>query len=163
MRHGNHRHQLGVKKAHRSAMLASLAGALITHGRIKTTLAKAKALRPFIEKIVTMSVKASKAEDLAQKLHFRRLAISRVRDKVAIKRLFDERAEEFLNRPGGYTRIYKLIARRGDSADMALIEFIEASDEGYTKGRKKKVSAKRKVVQHAKTEKEEAKSESTAE
>lgn len=140
MRHGNNKHKLGVKTAHRSALLANLAVALIEHGRITTTLAKAKAIRPFIEKLITLACKASKAQDAKDKLHFRRLAIARVRDPQAVAKLFDERAEEFLSRPGGYTRIYKLVPRIGDAASMALIELIDASDEGYKKSRKSKAA-----------------------
>lgn len=137
MRHGNHRHQLGVKKAHRFALVANLAVALFTHGRIKTTLAKAKALRPFAEKVITLAKKAAVTEDLAQKLHYRRLAIARIRDEKAVALLFDTKVNEFLNRSGGYTRIYKLIPRQGDAASMALIDLIEAGDEGYSGKRKR--------------------------
>ena len=136
MRHKNHRHQLGVKKEHRLALMANLAAALLTHGRIRTTLAKAKALRPFSEKIITLAKKAAATEDSAKKLHFRRLAIARVRDKGAVKKLFDERVEEFLVRNGGYTRIYKLVPRIGDAADMAIIELIDAADAGYEKSKR---------------------------
>jgi large subunit ribosomal protein L17 len=136
MRHKTKRHILGVSAPHRSAMLGNLSVALIEHGRIKTTLAKAKALRPFIEKIITFAKKAEVANDPARKLHFRRLAISRVRDKDAVAKLFDERVSEFSQRSGGYTRIIKLGARIGDAAEMALIEFLDASDEGYTKPKK---------------------------
>lgn len=137
MRHSKKRHKLGVSGPHRSAMMGNLAVALITHGRIETTLAKAKALRPFIEKIITLAKKAEKASDAARKLHFRRLAIARVRDKQAVAKLFDERVSEFVDRPGGYTRIYKLGQRIGDAAEMALIELIDGSDEGYESPKKK--------------------------
>lgn len=137
MRHSNRKHKLGVSGPHRSAMMGNLAVALITHGRIETTLAKARALRPFIEKIITLAKKAEKANDAARKLHFRRLAIARVRDKQAVAQLFDERVSEFVDRPGGYTRIYKIGQRIGDAAEMALIELIDGSDEGYTKPKKK--------------------------
>jgi large subunit ribosomal protein L17 len=136
MRHKTKRHILGVSASHRSALLGNLSVALIEHGRIKTTLAKAKALRPFIEKIITFAKKAEAANDPARKLHYRRLAISRVRDKAAVAKLFDERASEFASRNGGYTRIIKLGARIGDAAEMALIEFLDASDEGYAKPKK---------------------------
>lgn len=136
MRHSKRRHILGVTGTHRSAMMGNLSVAIITHGRIETTLSKAKALRPFIEKVITLAKKAAQANDAARKLHFRRLAISRVRDKKAVAKLFDEMATEFLDRPGGYTRIYKLGQRVGDAAEMALIEFIDGSDEGYEKSRK---------------------------
>ena len=125
-------------------MMGNLAVALITHGRIETTLSKAKALRPFIEKVITLAKKAEKANDAARKLHFRRLAISRVRDKQAVAKLFDELVTEFTNRPGGYTRIYKIGQRVGDAAEMALIELIDGNDEGYEKPKKK--SAKKKVA-----------------
>lgn len=123
-------------------MMGNLASALITHGRIETTLAKAKALRPFIEKIITLAKKAENTSDVARKLHFRRLAISRVRDKKAVAKLFDERVTEFLDRPGGYTRIYKLGQRIGDAAEVALIELIDGADEGYGKKPKKKAARK---------------------
>jgi large subunit ribosomal protein L17 len=118
-------------------MMGNLAVAIITHGRIETTLSKAKALRPFIEKVITLAKKAEQANDAARKLHFRRLAVARVRDKKAVAVLFDERASEFADRPGGYTRIYKIGQRIGDAAEMALIELIDASDEGYDKPKRK--------------------------
>lgn len=165
MRHSKRRHILGVSGPHRSALLGNLSVALITHGRIKTTLAKAKGLRPFIEKVITLAKKAHQANDAARKLHFRRLAISRVRDKKAVAELFDNKVEEFINRPGGYTRIYKLGQRVGDAAEMALIELINASDEGYPKPSKKagKPAAKKVVEEEATedsvTEAEEAETE----
>lgn len=137
MRHSKRRHVLGVSGPHRSAMMGNLAVAIITHGRIETTLSKAKALRPFIEKVITLAKKAEQANDAARKLHFRRLAVARVRDKKAVAVLFDERASEFADRPGGYTRIYKIGQRIGDAAEMALIELIDASDEGYDKPKRK--------------------------
>lgn len=130
MRHLKHRHELGVKKAHRPALMANLALALIKEGRIKTTLAKAKALRPFIEKIITLAKNGTLAD--------RRLAASRLRNKEAVQLLFNEKVEEFKDRQGGYTRIYKIGTRVGDAAEMALIELIPAADEGYGKKRKKK-------------------------
>jgi len=123
-------------------MMGNLAVALITHGRIQTTLTKAKALRPFIEKIITLAKKADSANDAARKLHFRRLAISRVRDKAAVAKLFDERVSEFTERNGGYTRIYKLGQRIGDAAEVALIELIDGNDEGYSKKPAKKAAKK---------------------
>lgn len=152
MRHSNKRHKLGVSGPHRSAMMGNLSVALIQHGRIQTTLSKARALRPFIEKIITLAKKAEKANDAARKLHFRRLAIARVRDKQAVGKLFDELVTEFTERSGGYTRIYKLGQRIGDAAEMALIEFVDGNDEGYsTKPKKKaaKKSAKKKAAENA--------------
>ncbi|MDR1458471.1 MAG: 50S ribosomal protein L17 [Puniceicoccales bacterium] len=146
MRHGKHRYLLGRKKEHRKALMANLARALFTHGKITTTLAKAKALRPFAEKMITLAKRANVASDQAVKLHFRRLAISSVRDVKAVGKLFDNGVTEFLNRSGGYTRIYKLLPRRGDDAKMAIIEQIKADDRGYKKQnlrRRRRSSAKR--------------------
>ena len=155
MRHSKRRHVLGVTGPHRAAMMGNLSVALITHGRIETTLAKAKALRPFIEKVITLAKKAEQANDAARKLHFRRLAVARVRDKKAVAKLFDERVSEFTNRAGGYTRIYKLGQRIGDAAEMALIEMIDASDEGYEK-LKRKAAPKAKTKTKAKAAPEAA-------
>ena len=147
MRHSKRRHLLGVTGPHRSAMMSNLALALIKNGRIETTLAKAKALRPYIEKIITLAKKAKKTNDAARKLHFRRLAIARVRDKKAVAVLFDERVNEFIERPGGYTRIYKLGQRVGDAAEMGLIELIDSNDKGYEKPKKK--ATKKKATKKA--------------
>ncbi len=155
MRHQKHRHMLGVKREHRSAMVAALASALFNHRRIETTLAKAKALRPFAEQLITLAKKAAQSEDGAQKLHLRRLAAARLRNPGALQALFDERASEFLNRAGGYTRIYKLVPRASDATPMALIELIPASDEGYKKSKRKgagKAKAKGGKKAEAKTE-----------
>ena len=146
MRHRKHNHQLGVKTAHRTSMLANLSCSLIENGRIKTTLARARALRQTIEKIVTLAKKAHLAQDSAKKIHYRRLAISRLRSKVATKKLFDELAVQFVDRQGGYTRIYKLaLPRLGDAAEMALIEFVE-EPESKKKKKKSKKTAKKAVV-----------------
>jgi len=137
MRHRKHSHQLGVTKEHRLALMANLSSALIKHGRIRTTLKKAKALRPFVERVITLAKKGE--------LHQRRIALSRVRDADAVHLLFEEKAEQFADRNGGYTRIYKLGTRRGDAAEMALIELIGADDEGY--GRKSRPKAKKESRQ----------------
>jgi len=142
MRHQNHRSGLGVTREHRAAMLSNLAAGLITHGRIQTTLTKARALRPFIEKVITKAKKAAAAKDKKDALHLRRLAMTDVRDKEAVALLFNEKVKEFTGRAGGYTRIYKLSPRRvGDAAEMALIEFVKADDVGYKKSRGKKATA----------------------
>lgn len=141
MRHRKHSNQLGVKKEHREALLANLSTALLTHGRIETTLKKAKALRPFVEKVITLAKNGS--------LHSRRVAISRVRDTDAVHGLFDDKVEQFRDREGGYTRIYKLGTRRGDAAEMALIELIDADDEGYEKKGKSKSKAKTETKEEA--------------
>jgi large subunit ribosomal protein L17 len=154
MRHGKHKYLLGRKKEHRKALMANLATAFFNHGKITTTLAKAKALRPFAEKIITLAKHANAATDQAVKLHFRRLAISNVRSPGAIKKLFDETVTEFLDRNGGYTRIYKLLPRRGDDAKMAIIEQVKADDRGYKKqsaSRRKRMAGK-----HSEKKKESA-------
>jgi len=146
MRHLKHHASLGVTREHRRAMLSNLAAALITHGRIRTTLAKARALRPFIEKIITKAKRAAGKSEPRDALHLRRLALRRVRDEDALTLLFNEKFKEFANRSGGYTRIYKLGPQRiSDAAELALIEFVKADDPGYKKSGsgKRKRSAKR--------------------
>lgn len=130
MRHQKHSNQLGVKKEHRAALMANLASALIREGRIQTTLKKAKALRPFAERLVTLAKKGGIAN--------RRLAMARLRDGAAVTKLFNELVGEFVNRPGGYTRIYKLgTPRLGDAAELAIIEWVTAEDPGYRSSRRK--------------------------
>jgi len=161
MRHRKHNHQLGVKTAHRTSMLANLCCSLIENGRIKTTLARARALRPTIEKIITLAKKSHLAQDPAQKIHYRRLAISRLRSKSATKKLFDELVEQFAKREGGYTRIYKLaLPRLGDASEMALIEFVE---EPASKKKKKKAKKPSSKAKESKTENEPSVTESEAE
>jgi large subunit ribosomal protein L17 len=141
MRHNKHHASLGVTVEHRRAMMSNLAAALITHGRIETTLAKAKALRPFIEKVITKAKQAAAKTEKKDALHLRRIALSDVRDETAVTKLFNETHKEFTNRPGGYTRIYKLgQQRQGDAAEMALIEFVKADDPGYKKSKGKKTA-----------------------
>ncbi|MGA3006295.1 MAG: 50S ribosomal protein L17 [Opitutaceae bacterium] len=144
MRHQKHHASLGVTREHREAMLSNLAASLIKHGRIKTTLAKARALRPFIEKVITKAKRASAATEKSAALHLRRLALRDVRDEDAISLLFNEKVTQFAGRAGGYTRIYKLgAARISDAAELALIEFVAAEDTGYKKSKGRK-SAKQK-------------------
>ena len=135
MRHCKHNQQLGVKKEHRQALLANLASALLEHGRIETTLAKAKALRPFVERVITLAKRAQKASP-ERALYLRRLTISRIRNKGAAHTLFEERVDEFADRNGGYTRIYKLGRRIGDGAEMAIVALVGSADEGYRNSRK---------------------------
>jgi large subunit ribosomal protein L17 len=141
MRHNKHRSSLGVTREHRKALLSNLAVGLITHGRIQTTLTKAKALRPFIERVITKAKKASAAKDKKDAVHLRRLALQDVRDKEAIALLFNEKVKDFNSRVGGYTRIYKLSPQRvGDAAEMALIEFVKSDDTGYKKSKGRKAA-----------------------
>src|SRR5882672_6648568 len=146
MRHNKHHASLGVTREHRKAMLSNMGASLIKHGRIETTLTKAKALRPFIEKIVTKAKKAAAATEKKDAIHYRRMALKEVRDESAVTLLFNEKVKQFEKRLGGYTRIYKLGPQRiGDAAEMALIEFVGAEDEGYkkSKGSAKKKSARK--------------------
>ena len=144
MRHLNHHSSLGVTREHRASMLSNLAASLITHGRIQTTLGRARVLRPFIEKVITKAKQAAAKTEKRDALHLRRLALRDVRDEDAVTLLFNEKYKEFVNRQGGYTRIYKLGPQRiSDAAELALIEFVKADDPGYkkSKGRKKAKAA----------------------
>ena len=117
MRHRSKTVKLKRNASHRRALLANLAISLIEHGRIKTTLGKAKALRPVAEKLITLA----KRDDL----HSRRLAIAFLRQKETVQKLFSETAPASKDRQGGYCRITKLGARMGDSAPMAIIEWVD--------------------------------------
>jgi large subunit ribosomal protein L17 len=118
MRHQKKTLKLGLTAAHRKALLANQVCSLIEHQRIKTTLAKAKAVRPLAEKMVTLGKKGS--------LHARRTALAVLRQKDAVKKLFDDIAPRSAARNGGYTRIVKLGARKSDSAPVAFIEWVDA-------------------------------------
>lgn len=135
MRHGNKINHLGRKTAHRKAMLANMACSLIEHKRINTTLAKAKALKLFVEPLVTKS-----KEDTT---HNRRVAFSRLRNKYAVTELFKEVSVKVGDRPGGYTRIIKLGNRLGDNAEMALIEFVDYNTTYNVEKAAKKKSTRR--------------------
>lgn len=145
MRHKKHTHSLaGRSVAHRAATLSNMAASLIEHDRIETTLAKAKALRPFIEKIITKAKQAAAKTEKKDAIHLRRLALKDVRNEDMVTLLFNEKYKEFVNRNGGYTRIYKLgLPRISDAAEMALIEFVKADDQGYKKSSKKASKAKK--------------------
>ncbi|MBK0383274.1 50S ribosomal protein L17 [Pedobacter sp. SD-b] len=120
MRHGKKFNHLGRKTAHRKAMLANMASSLIEHKRITTTLAKAKALRVYVEPIITKSKNDT--------THSRRTVFAYLQNKEVVTTLFREVAEKVANRPGGYTRIVKLPNRLGDNAEMALIELVDFND-----------------------------------
>ena len=126
MRHGDKVKNLSRTKSHRDALLSNLAVALITHKRIVTTVAKAKALRVYAEPLITKSK--------TNTTHQRRIVFSRLQDKAAITELFSTIAEKVAGRPGGYTRIIKLGARTGDNAEMAMIELVDFN-EVYGKGK----------------------------
>ena len=120
MRHGKKVNHLGRKTAHRKSMLANMACSLIEHKRINTTVAKAKALKQFVEPMITKS-----KEDTT---HNRRIVFARLRQKEAVAELFREVAAKVGDRPGGYTRIIKLGNRLGDNADMAMIELVDFNE-----------------------------------
>lgn len=136
MRHGKKVNHLGRQASHRNAMLANMACSLIEHKRINTTVAKAKALKQYIEPLVTKS-----KEDTT---HNRRIVFSYLKNKYAVTELFREVAAKVGDRPGGYTRIIKLGNRLGDNADMAMIELVDFN-ELYNGGKKevKKASTRR--------------------
>ena len=120
MRHRKKVIKLGRKTAHRKAMLANMASSLIEHKRINSTLTKVKALKVFIEPLITKSK--------TDNTHNRRLCFSKLRNKIAVATLFDEVAKKIGDRPGGYTRIIKLGNRMGDNASMAMIEFVDYNE-----------------------------------
>ena len=121
MRHGKKISKLQRRAPHRRALLANLAVSLITHGRIKTTLAKAKALRPYAEKLITLGKSGS--------LHDRRRAVSIIHNEVAVKRLFEVVAPLNAERKGGYCRITKLPARQTDASPMGIIEWVDMPED----------------------------------
>jgi large subunit ribosomal protein L17 len=166
MRHGDKIKNLGRKKAHRDALLSNLACQLIAHKRITTTVAKAKALRTYVEPLIT--------KGKTNTTHQRRVVFSYLQDKDAIIELFSTVAEKIAGRPGGYTRIIKLGARTGDNAEQALIELVDFN-EIYGKGKEerkegakrtrrgrgasKKAEGEAKAENEGKAEKEEASTE----
>jgi large subunit ribosomal protein L17 len=128
MRHGNAHRKLGRTTAHRTAMFANMAASLIKHEQIVTTLPKAKELRPFVEKLVTLAKRGD--------LHARRIAISRVRDTDQVGKLFGTLGPRYKARPGGYIRVLKAGFRHGDNAPLAVIEFVDRdeSEKGKDSG-----------------------------
>ena len=145
MRHQKKTVKLSRTAEHRKALLANQVCSLIEHQRIKTTLAKAKATRPLAERLVTLGKNGS--------LHARRMAFSVLRQKDAVKKLFDEIAPRSTNRNGGYTRIVRLGQRKSDSASMAFIEWVDAARVVEEKPAEEK-KAKRKEVEPSAKQKE---------
>jgi large subunit ribosomal protein L17 len=124
MRHRRAGKKLGRDSAHRKALYSNLAGALIEHGRIKTTEAKAKAVKPFAEQMITLGKRGD--------LHARRLALAELRSQDVVHQLFADVAPRFADRPGGYTRIVRLGPRNGDSAEMVYLELVDYVPAGGT-------------------------------
>jgi len=135
MRHGKKHNHLGRKTAHRKAMLANMACSLIEHKRINTTVAKAKALRVFVEPLITKSK--------ADTTHNRRIVFSYLRNKYAVTELFREVSVKVADRPGGYVRIIKLGNRQGDNAPMAMLELVDYNEIYNPKGKTVKKSTRR--------------------
>jgi len=135
MRHGKKFNHLGRKAAHRKAMLSNMACSLIEHKRIKTTVAKAKALRKFVEPLITKSK--------ADTTHNRRVVFSYLRDKYAVTELFKEISVKIADRPGGYVRIIKLGNRQGDNAPMAMVELVDYNELYNPKGSSTKKTTRR--------------------
>lgn len=144
MRHRKKFNHLGRTTSHRKAMLSNMACSLIEHKRINTTVAKAKALRQYVEPLITKSK--------LDNTHNRRLVFSKLKDKYMVSELFREVAPKVGDRPGGYTRIIKLGNRLGDAAEMAMIELVDFN-EVYTPGKKQaKKKSTRRAGKKAKTE-----------
>ena len=135
MRHGKKFNHLGRKTAHRKSMLANMACSLIEHKRINTTVAKAKAIRQFVEPLITKSK--------SDTTHNRRIVFSYLRQKEAVTELFREVATKVADRPGGYVRIIKLGNRLGDNADMAMVELVDYNELYNPNGKKKKSTRRR--------------------
>jgi len=122
MRHRRAGKKLGRDSAHRKALYSNLAGALIEHGRIKTTVAKAKAVKPFAEQMITLGKRGD--------LHARRLVLAELRSQDVVHLLFADVGPRFADRPGGYTRIVKLGPRYGDAAEMVYLELVDYEPDG---------------------------------
>lgn len=143
MRHGKKFNHLGRQTAHRKAMLANMACSIIEHKRINTTLAKAKALRVFVEPIITKSKNDT--------THNRRIAFKYLRNKYAVTELFKNISVKVADRPGGYLRIIKLGNRLGDNAEMAMVELVDYN-EVYTPNAKKQATTRRSRRKKATTQ-----------
>ena len=144
MRHRNAHRKLGRTSSHRTALLRNQAEALLRHERIETTVPKAKELRPYVERLITIAKRGVKANDpKGASLSARRLVMRDVLNETVVTKLFDELAPRFMDRAGGYTRILKLGHRRGDAAEIAQIELIGSEFDP------KKAEAEKKAAEEA--------------
>ncbi len=157
MRHGNKNNNLSRTASHRKALLMNLGCQLITYKRITTTLAKAKALRVYIEPLITKTKNTASKEAI---MHNHRIVFSYLNDKDAVKELFTVVAPKVAGRPGGYTRIIKLGARTGDNAEIAMIELVDFN-EIYGKGTEKSAAEPAKKTRRAGGAKKKAATEET--
>ena len=146
MRHNRKINHLGRKSAHRKALLSNMACSLILHKRIRTTLAKAKALRIYVEPLLTKSKNDT--------THSRRTVFAYLRQKKVVTELFSEVAQKIANRPGGYTRILKLGNRMGDNAEMCMIELVDYNTT-YTEVKKEEVKKTTRRRRSSSAKKEE--------
>jgi len=138
MRHRIHGRKLGRTSAHRKALFRNQVTALMDKERITTTLMKAKEVRPIAERMITLAKRES--------LHARRQVLKTIQDKVVVRKLFDSLSARYADRPGGYTRIYKLGPRQGDNAEMAILELVDAQ---VVSGKRKEDDKKKKTVSAA--------------
>jgi large subunit ribosomal protein L17 len=142
MRHRNAHRKLGRVSEHRTALLRNQAEALLAHEKIETTVPKAKELRPFVERLITIAKRGVKANDpKGVSLSARRLVMRDVLNETVVTKLFDDLAPRFMDRPGGYTRILKLGHRRGDAAEVAQIELIGSEFDPKKAEEEKKAAA----------------------
>ena len=156
MRHRVAHRKLGRVTEHRIAMLRNQASALLLHERIETTVPKAKELKPFVERIITIAKRSlADTSDPVRGVNARRLVARDIADQAVVSKLFDEIAPRFVERPGGYTRLLRLGHRRGDSADVAMIELVgsEYDPNAEPKGKKGKTAKKTGDESEAKAEK----------
>ncbi|HVL19741.1 MAG TPA: 50S ribosomal protein L17 [Amaricoccus sp.] len=141
MRHGNAHRKLNRTAEHRKAMFANMCAALITHEQIKTTLPKAKDLRPIVEKLITLGKRGD--------LNSRRIATGELRQDAAVKKLFDTLAPRYKDRNGGYTRVLKAGFRYGDAAPMAIVELVDRDPAAKGAGDKARVAAEEAAAAEA--------------
>ena len=139
MRHGNGPRKLNRTAEHRKAMFANMACSLIEHEQIKTTLPKAKELKPIVEKLITLAKRGD--------LHARRLAASKIRQDDAVKKLFDVLAARYKDRQGGYARVLKAGFRYGDMAPMAIVELVDRDSEAKGAADRARVAAEEVVAE----------------
>ena len=139
MRHGHARRKLNRTHEHRQAMLANMACSLIEHEQIKTTLPKAKELRPYLEKLVTLAKRGN--------LHARRLCVARLRQEEPVKKLFDTLGPRYAERPGGYIRVLKAGFRYGDMAPMAFVELVDRDPAAKGAGDRARVAAEEAMAE----------------
>lgn len=146
MRHRKSGRKLGVTASHRKALIAALSTALLKHKKIRTTVAKAKETRMFVEKLITRARRMHGVEDKAKNVHERRMVARTIKDKAVVRELFTEIAGKVASRAGGYTRIVKLGRRQGDGAEVAILELVDYQGaqpkEKETKAAKAEGSAK---------------------